>query len=731
AVGSISFSPDPEDAVSRRERLVYGYRGALYPSLAFAAARALAPERFGGDVAVTDDVLRTAGESIPLDRGRMLIRWRGPFRDVVEGRGTYRTLTAYGLVHSYEQVLTGEAPEVSPESLKGKIVLIAPTAAGLLDLRANPFQGNEPGVFLHATILDNLLRGDYLRRAPGWANVGAVAAAALGAAAVVAAIPSATLASLAGLIVLLLSAALASGAFVLGFWLDLAPPIFAGALAFGGTMAMNYMTEGRDKRRVRDLFSRYVSPEYVRQLADDYQALKLGGERIPLTLLFSDIRGFTSISEKLPAEMVVQMLNEYLERMAEVVFRHGGTLDKFIGDAVMAFWGAPVRVPDHARRAAETALDMIEELEKLNQKWAAEGATARLNIGIGINTGEAVVGNIGSLSHKLDYTAIGDTVNLASRLEGLNKEYGTRIIVSETARAALGADYEVRPLDEVKVKGKEQAVKIYELLGRRSAAAPARAVALSLVAALLFASAGDLHGQAKARWTDMVYRPGSWRGAQVVPHPTSNDATDTLALVAQVETFSKPPRWRAEVRKIEDGKTLGQALVLIGDGKKIVVLTGLGSTPLGRHAAAKDPLVQAVAKRFDARGQPAQRGAARIVDRDAAGQVERVVLRRPAPRADFPDNLLSAGGAGRLGRSLLAVSMSEIGGKEREEVAATAGARGVARVRTVDGEITVMPDTAAVLLLEGMQVSVIDLDEFLRKARLGVYRAPVKKEEKP
>ncbi|MBI4541744.1 MAG: CHASE2 domain-containing protein, partial [Gemmatimonadetes bacterium] len=184
-LGSISFNPDPEDAVSRRERLIYSYRGALYPTLALAAARVVDPDRFGGTVSVTGTAITVGRESIPLDRGRFLIRWRGPYRDVAAGKETYRFVSAFAITNSYEQVLTGAQPDVPPEQLKDKIVLIAPTAAGLLDLRANPFQGNEPGVFLHATILDNLLRGDYLRRAPGWANVGAVAAAALGAAAVV------------------------------------------------------------------------------------------------------------------------------------------------------------------------------------------------------------------------------------------------------------------------------------------------------------------------------------------------------------------------------------------------------------------------------------------------------------------------------------------------------------------------------------------------------------------
>jgi adenylate cyclase len=267
-----------------------------------------------------------------------------------------------------------------------------------------------------------------------------------------------------------LAAAFVGASFLLfrgGLWLDTGAPVLAILFTFTGGMALNYITEGRKKRQIREMFSKYVAPEYVAQLAEDPSRLDLAGRRAELTILFSDIRGFTSISEKMSAREVVEFLNEYLSQMAGIVKHSGGTLDKFIGDAVMAFWGEPVRHLDHAERAADCALAMRDATAALAERWVKEGKPD-IRIGIGINTAEVVVGNIGSLEHKLDYTVIGDGVNLASRLESQNKEFGTTIIVSEFTLAKLGGKYDVRPLAAVKVKGKETPVQIYELLGRKA-----------------------------------------------------------------------------------------------------------------------------------------------------------------------------------------------------------------------------------------------------------------------
>lgn len=718
-LGAITWSPDP-DGVSRRERLLFENGGRLFPSLPLAAARLLEPERFGGPVALEKDALVLAGERIPLDGGRFPIRWRGPY--LSGGETTYRVIPAHHVIQSLVAVQTGEEPAIPLEAFADKVVFVAATGIGAFEARATPLASHDPGVIIHATVLDNLVAGDWLTRAPWLANAGLVVAAGL-AAGLAAASGTVTIGVLGALLALLLSGGLSTLALSRGVWLDMAAPLFAGALAFAGTMVANYLTEGRDKRRVKDLFGRYVSPEYVRRLADDFENLQLGGERVPVTLLFSDIRGFTSLSERLPAETVIQMLNEYLEKMADVVFRHGGTLDKFIGDAVMAFWGAPVAVPDHARRAADAALDMLEELERLNEGWTARGVTEQLRIGIGLNTGEAIVGNIGSLTRKLDYTAIGDTVNLASRLEGLNKDYGTSIIIGEGTRAALPDEYDLRPIDSVKVKGKETAVQIYELKGRRKPAARPLVAAVATALALLVLGPSVAAAQqpaAKARWTDWVYQPGAWRGGQVAGLVTRDAATDSLALIGRVDHYAMAPRWRAEFRQVLAGDSMAAPVVLVFDGEAGVVLTSLGATALAEHKAATDPVVQAILATVQA-GRPTPPAPARIPRMAGNGTVDMVILRKPAARLDFNESLLATRSAGRAGRSLLRLGMHTIGGERSQEVVASAGARGVATVQTASGEIVVMPDTAAILRMQRVAAGVVTLDRFLLQ---GGIRAP-------
>ncbi len=728
ALGAINWSPD-RDGVTRRQHLLFAHRGMIYPSLPLAAARVLDPERYGGEPVVTDDAVSFGDTRIPLDDGRLIVNWRGPYMRA--GQTTYRVIPAFHVMDAWKAVSTGHEPEIPLETFDGKVVVVAATSIGAFETRATPVSSHDPGVIVHATILDNLLQGDFLRRASWPANLGILLATALLAALLAVLFDSALVATAGALLALAGATLVATWALASGVWLDLAAPLLAGALAFSGAMVGNYLTEGRDKRRVRELFGRYVSPEYVSQLADNYQNVKLGGQRIPVTLLFSDIRGFTSLSERLDPEVVVEMLNEYLDRMAEVVFRHGGTLDKFIGDAVMAFWNAPVPVEDHARRAVEAALDMLEELETLNQRWASAGADSQLRIGIGINTGDAIVGNIGSLTRKLDYTAIGDTVNLAARLEGLNKEYGSSIIVSEATRAALPGDaYELRPIDDVKVKGKEKSVRIFEMKGRKQTTPRGRGASLVTAVALgaiLAVGAAPAAGQAtgqdeRARWTDWVYRPGAWQGTRVTELVTSDAATDSLALVARVELYAAAPRWRAEFREVVTPDSLAPPVVLVVDGEERVILTRLGSTALEQHAAAADPVVQAILARVRG-GRPTPEGPARIVETDDDGRVRFVIVRKPAARVDFEDGLLKTGTAGRLGRSMARLGMHAIGGERDQEVVASAGARGVAKVQTVDGEITVMPDTAAVLRMERVEIGIITLDRFLREG--GIRSVPL------
>ena len=256
----------------------------------------------------------------------------------------------------------------------------------------------------------------------------------------------------------------ATQVFANGHWLNLTQPVLAASFALFGGVAYQYFFEGREKRKMKKLFGQYVSRDVFDQLVANPSLARLGGQRREMTVLFSDIRGFTTVSERGQPEEIVAILNEYFTQMVDIVFQHQGTLDKFVGDMVMALFGAPLDDADHADHAVESALDMLAALAALNVRWKAAGGP-ELDIGIGVNTGPMIAGNIGSEAI-MSYTVIGDAVNLGSRLESLNKQYGTRIIISEATRIQLKGKYVLRPLGDVVVKGKTQPVAIFELVQR-------------------------------------------------------------------------------------------------------------------------------------------------------------------------------------------------------------------------------------------------------------------------
>jgi adenylate cyclase len=352
-------------------------------------------------------------------------------------------------------------------SLRGKIVFIAYTASGLYDLRSTPLSSIAPGVEIHANALDNLLNNDFNRFAHRGIVFPLILAISAGFGTAIGATRRQTVAvpiAVGGILIVTAAgfAALSAGI--------IAPTVAAATsilLTYVAITVYKFTAEQRQTAQLRATFGRYVSPQILDHILSHPESVHLGGERRDLTILFSDIRGFTTISESSEPEAVVEMLNEYLTRMVEILLEHGGTLDKFIGDAVMGFWNAPARDPDHPRHAVQCAIVMIEETARLRAKWEAEGKPA-IRIGIGINTGDAVVGNIGA-EKVFGYTVIGDAVNLASRLEGKNKDYGTEILISEFTKARIGDDFETVYLDEVRVKGKERAVRVYELKGKRNA----------------------------------------------------------------------------------------------------------------------------------------------------------------------------------------------------------------------------------------------------------------------
>ena len=265
----------------------------------------------------------------------------------------------------------------------------------------------------------------------------------------------------------------------IGSWVPIATPMLSALLSYVGSVAYVAIVEGREKRFIKNAFGKYLSPDVVAEISEDPSALTLGGEKRPLSLLFSDLEGFTSISEDRDAEELIALLNEYLHDMTQVVFDEGGYLDKYIGDAIMAFWNAPKEVEDHPDRALRAAVVMQRKMRELNQRWGAgDGDYQPLRVRIGVHTGEVVVGNVGG-EERFDYSAIGDAVNLASRLEPANKTYDTLNMVSEVTLAAARDEYRVRELDLIAVKGKEEPVRVFELLELRGVSlAPAKEQAL-------------------------------------------------------------------------------------------------------------------------------------------------------------------------------------------------------------------------------------------------------------
>lgn len=350
------------------------------------------------------------------------------------------------------------------EFLKDKLFIFGATAIGIFDLRVTPFEENYPGVETHANVLDNLMRQDFLVTNPneelsmlaGILGLGIFLSIALS---YLGALPGLSLVTLLLFCLTLVDKYIWFGH---GTVVTIVLPLTLILTLFIFLTSYKYFTEERSKRELRGTFQKYVSPAIVEEILSDPTKIELGGRKANVTVFFSDVRGFTTISEKLDPRALSDLLNEYLTPMTDLVFKNRGTLDKYMGDAIMGFFGAPIAYSDHAKFACRCALQHIQKLRELQAEFARRGLP-EIDIGIGLNTGEVSVGNMGSQTVR-SYTVMGDAVNLASRLEGINKQYGTRIIISEFTYEQVRNDFVCREVDWVRVKGKLLPVKIYELM---------------------------------------------------------------------------------------------------------------------------------------------------------------------------------------------------------------------------------------------------------------------------
>jgi adenylate cyclase len=393
---------------------------------------------------------------IPTDEaGRLLVNFLGPAKSFPH--------------HSVTDILHNR---LSPELFKDKIVIVGATATGIYDMRVTPFSSVYPGVEIHATVIDNILHQNFLVHS-GWTKFIDICTILLLGFIVGVVVPRARAVHGVLLILIMLAVFVGINTYLFAhynIWLNLIYPVLTMMTIYLAITVYRYITEEREKKKIRGAFQYYLTASVINEMLKDPTKLKLGGDKKALSVLFSDIRGFTTVSETLTPEELVHLLNEYLTAMTDIVFKYDGLLDKYMGDAIMAVYGAPLDQPDHAVRACRTALDMLEELKKLQKKWSDEGRPV-LHIGVGVNSGDMVVGNMGS-QMRFDYTVMGDSVNLGSRLEGINKEYGTNIVISEYTYAAVKDILLCRELDSVRVKGKKLPVKIYELIGEKKDAAP-------------------------------------------------------------------------------------------------------------------------------------------------------------------------------------------------------------------------------------------------------------------
>jgi len=461
-MGVVEFSPDV-DGVYRRTNLFRDYQHQHFPVL----STALLMDHLNITKVVKSEAKRTIkiGDLVvPLDRdGNYQVKFYEKFNSI----------SLASVFASISKMKSGDVESLytnpnltPPEIFTNKLIFVGTSAIGLEDLKTTPVEARWPGVYLHASITSNLLDKDFIYQIDKvWVYLMILVMSFI--------ISSLVLAQDSIRLQLIFPALLVvftvtTNIFVQYQWhlqADLVPPIFAMLASWLLISAYLSATEGREKKQVRDMMAQYVSPAALNSVLDNYEGVAKAGagtEEI-MSVVFSDIRSFTTISEGLQASEVVKMLNIHLEAMTQVTFDFGGTMDKFIGDATMAFWGAPLPDEKHHLHATQAAIEMYRVMDKVNNLLAEEGMKP-IKIGVGVNSGKVILGNIGS-SQKLDYTIIGDAVNLGARLEGLTKQYGVGILISEYTHQAISQQIPCALIDTVRVKGKQKPVKIYAPLG--------------------------------------------------------------------------------------------------------------------------------------------------------------------------------------------------------------------------------------------------------------------------
>lgn len=454
-------------------------------------------------------VQQVTGVTPVLDQSKMLIHFYSQ-------PGGYTTISFTDVYHD----------KIDPSYFQNKIVLIGATAPNLHDDAIVPISNQAmSGVEINTNLVQSILLRDYIYHQDTLSTIILIFLFGILASIVLYTykIHIATiLISIIGFSYILLSIQI----FEMGILMNIIFPLFSLSSVYFVLLAFYYTTEEKNRKWITTIFGKYVSPIVIENLIKNPNLINLGGEKRDITIFFSDIRGFTTISEKLSPERLVQLLNEYLTEMTSIIIDNEGLVDKYMGDAIMAFWGAPMNQPNHAYIACESSLKMIKKLKELQQTWEQKNIPS-LNIGIGLNTGPAIVGNMGS-EKRLDYTAMGDNVNLGSRLEGLNKTYGTHIIISEYTYQEVKDTFICRKLDLVKVKGMEKAIHIFELITKKDE------VTDSQLKFIQYYETGLMH-YLKQQWNKAIL---SFKKAQQI---NGNDPATALLLTRCQKLQKNPP----------------------------------------------------------------------------------------------------------------------------------------------------------------------------------------------
>lgn len=459
ALGATNYREDPQDGVCRRLPLFFVFQDEIFPQLGMAAyliAKGIDQVEF-----VAKNSLRIGDLNLPIDEyGQFLISWYG--KGGPDGCFNYYSIGP--LISSAIAEENNRDPIVPSSIFKNKIIIVGSNAPALSDFRNTPFTVYEPypAMEIYATMISNFLQRDFLTRVHSFFPILAIFIFAFIISYVFVYLPSVRT-------VVFIAFFCAVGWFLasLGIfheykvWMDIIAPEVSILIAFSVTAVVSYQTEGKARRQLRSVFNRYLSPVVISEILEKSERVELGGRELTGTVYFSDIQGFTNISEQISASELVALLNEYFSIATDIILRNEGLLDKYIGDAIMAIFGAPIPNTHHAVQACTAALE-VQRLLKNNFQHE-NNYKPRLETRIGIHTGSMVVGNIGS-KLRLDYTAIGDTVNLASRLEGVNKIFATNILISDSTFQAVKDVFFARELDILYVKGRKESVVVYELL---------------------------------------------------------------------------------------------------------------------------------------------------------------------------------------------------------------------------------------------------------------------------